>query len=506
MVRKWLGVIAILASVIISYEVYSSSKTVEVSTLNVEEKWQETGLAAKDIENLFVNKHCHVNKKYFLACMNALSVLAERQGELLTAEGKILKNIEKKSITEKERVQLWENVWEDNKSTQIPIETLWKNLSDEIIASPLESMRVAQTFNAYLSVYKDPHTYILPKEYYEKVVAQSQNKISSYGFIVAKINNRFVFTRVFPDSIFEKSGVKKGDVLLEVDGVEVSNLSHDELLQLFKGKAKNDFMIMQKEKLIELSMSKENQILKSVHFKKLETTAQNKFQYQLSIYKIAEGVCKETEAYLRKANAQKASGVILDLRDNSGGSMDEVLCLAGLFVGEKKIYELKYFNQKNGEDFVSASEQVYFGPLAVLINQNTASSAEILAGVLQDYKRASIVGERSFGKGSFQEGEVWFKNSKILIFQTKGLFNLPSGISPQLMGILPDVPIDSVDVAEGREEDLYFSPVKAAFDLEKYSRNQPKHSQKKDSCEELSSPNLTEDPQLGKAQIHLSCS
>lgn len=506
MVRKWLGVIAILASFIICYKFYSVPRAVEASTLNVDEKWQETGLAVRDIENLFVNKHCHVNKKYFLACMNALSVLAEKQGLLVTVEGKVINNVEKKSITEKERVQLWENVWEDNKSTKIPIENLWKKLSMGILSTPLEATRVAQTFNAYLSVYKDPHTYILPKEYYEKVVAQSQNRISSYGFIIAKINNRFIFTRIFPDSIFEKSGVKKGDVLLEVDGIEVSNLSHDELLQLFKDKSKNDFMIMQKEKLIQLSMNKENQILKSVHFKKLETTLQNKFQYQLSIFKIAEGVCKETEAFLQKANALKAVGIVLDLRDNSGGSMDEVLCLAGLFVGEKKIYELKYFNQKNAEDFVSSSEQVYFGPLAVLINQNTASSAEILAGALQDYKRATIVGERSFGKGSFQEGEVWFKNPKVLIFQTKGLFNLPSGISPQLMGILPDIPIDSVDVAEGREEDLYFSPVKSAFDLEKYSRSQPKQMLKKDSCEGLSSPNLTEDPQLGKAQIHLSCS
>jgi carboxyl-terminal processing protease len=235
-VRKWLGVLAILASAIICYEVYSSSRTVEVSTLNVEEKWQETGLATKDIENLFVNKHCHVNKKYFLACMNALSVLADKQGQVITTEGKILKNTDNKVVTEKERVQVWENIWEDNKSTKVSIEFLWKKLSEEIVGQPSEAMRVAQTFNAYLSVYKDPHTYILPKEYYEKVVAQSQNKISSYGFIVNKINNRFVFTRVFPDSIFEKSGVKKGDVLLEIDGVEVSNLSHDELLQLFKGK------------------------------------------------------------------------------------------------------------------------------------------------------------------------------------------------------------------------------------------------------------------------------
>lgn len=506
MVRKWLGVIAILASAVVYYEYYATTKTNEINSLNVEEKWQETGLSIKDIDNLFVNKHCYLNKKYFLACMNALTTLAEKQGQQISLEGKLEKKQNFKVLSEKEKMLSWEEVWEENKSTNIPVEFLWKKLSNQIKISSIESIRVAQTFNAYLSIYKDPHTYILPKDYYEKVVAQSQNKMNSYGFIVTKANDKFVFSRVFADSVFEKSGVKKGDILLEVDGVEVSHLSHDELLNLFKGKNRNNFVIMQKEKLLQLSLNKENQVLKSVHFKKLETAFHNKFQYQISIYKIAEGVCKETESYLQKANSQKASGVILDLRDNSGGSMDEVLCLAGLFVGEKKVYELRYFNQKEGEEFFASNAQVYFGPLAVLINQSTASSAEILAGVLQDYKRAVVIGERSFGKGSFQEGEVWFKNSKILIFQTKGLFTLPSGISPQLMGILPDLPIDSVDVAEGREEDLYFNPVKAVLDLEKYSRTQPKTPSKKESCEGNFSPSLTEDPQLGKAQIHLFCS
>jgi carboxyl-terminal processing protease len=523
-VRIWLGVLSVIFALVgVQWLRSNSLAQNEVNTLSVEEKWKETGLKIQDIDNLFINKHCHLNKKYFLSCMNALTVLAEKQGKEITSQGKLIADINKMAMTEKEKLSKWEELYELNQSTQIPIEKIWKQLSTLIQNQSNESLRVAQTFNAYLSIFKDPHSYILPKEYYDKVVAQSQNKMNSYGFIVSKHGSKFVFTRIYADSVFERSGVRKGDILLEVDGVEVSALSTEELLNLFKDKTKNKFVIMQKDKLINLSLNKESQILKSVQSKKL-LVENNKTQLQISIYKIAEGVCKETSDLLVKAASMKASGVILDLRDNSGGSMDEVLCLAGLFLGDKKIYDLKYFNQKNPEEFYAMNEQVYFGSLAVLINQGTASSAEILAGALQDYKRAVVIGERSFGKGSFQEGEVWFKNPKVLIFQTKGIFTLPSGMSPQLMGVLPDIPIDSVDLAEGREEDLYFNPIKSTLPLgthagslsiesyqhnlllEKYSKSLPKNNSRRDACEGNINQSLTDDPQLGKAQVHLACS
>ena len=556
MVRFGFGVSTILLSILGFLWLQNSGESIpEANQFGLEERWENTNLKTEDISNLFLNKYCQLNKKSFVACMNALSQLAEKESLSITEEGSLKPLGQMIPETEKERLLYWDQLYDQTKGRVFNVEKIWSSLKIKIKGQTREPLRVAQAFNSYLSVLKDPHTYILPKEYYEKVIAQSQNQMTSYGFIVNKINRKFIFTRVYPGSVFDKKGVSRGDQLLEVDGKDVSSFSEEELFNLFKNKRKNDFLVLQKEKMLKFTLAKENQTIKSVQLKKL-LSENNKVQFQISIFKIADGVCKETEDYLTQAVMQKSSGVILDLRDNSGGSMDEVLCLAGLFVGNRKIYDLEYFDTpterglqavaatklmvnsqeetSKAEEFFSGKEQVYFGPLAVVINQGTASSAEILAGVIQDYQRGVIVGERSFGKGTFQEGEVWVKNSKILIFQTKGLFTLPSGRSPQLLGILPDVPLDEKEVAQskelallkeqGREEDIYYNPIRNPLawhtqvagyvninnEPEKILENStslaPKKVQFKPKCKVDFNEVQTDDPALGKAQAQLVCS
>jgi carboxyl-terminal processing protease len=132
--------------------------------------------------------------------------------------------------------------------------------------------------------------------------------------------------------------------------------------------------------------------------------------------------------------------------------------MVGLFVGpKKKAFELKYFDRTmTTEIYAARKKKVFSGSLAVLVNSGSASSSEILAGALQDFGRAVLVGETTFGKGTFQEGEVWEKNSRIVFFQTKGLFYLPLGRTPQAHGITPDVEIASVGESR-RERDLYYN-------------------------------------------------
>ncbi|MCB0369863.1 MAG: PDZ domain-containing protein, partial [Bdellovibrionales bacterium] len=376
MVRKWLGVIILSMGLIgLKFIVKHQNNNVDDSTLSIEKKWSETGFALKDIRSLFASKQCYMTKKYFLSCMNGLSRIAEKQGLEITETGRLIQGSTQKNLTEREKMIVWDQVYETNQFLSIPIDFLWVQLSKEASKDKKsEAWVAAQAFNAYISVFKDPHSYILPKDYFDKVVAQSQNRMNSYGFIVNRINGRYLFTRIYPESVFDRAGIKRGDILLEVDGTEVTNLSNDELMELFKGKDQNKFLISQKEKIVNLDLNKKNQTLKSVQYKTLKTGDQ-KLQVQISIYKIADGVCQETEEALAKATKAKASGVILDLRDDSGGSMDEVLCLAGLFIGEKKVYSLNFFNQPKSEPFYGANQQVYFGPLAVLINKGTASSA-----------------------------------------------------------------------------------------------------------------------------------
>ena len=133
---------------------------------------------------------------------------------------------------------------------------------------------------------------------------------------------------------------------------------------------------------------------------------------------------------------QSITGLILDLRDNPGGLLSEASCMAGLFMGEnKKIYSIKYFDvSKESEDVYSQKEQVYSGPLLVLVNSVSASASELLAGAVQEYRRAIVVGSITFVKGTFQEIEPWNDSKKIGLFKTQGFYLLPSGESPQFYG------------------------------------------------------------------------
>jgi hypothetical protein len=130
------------------------------------------------------------------------------------------------------------------------------------------------------------------------------------------------------------------------------------------------------------------------------------------------------------------------------------------------------------------------------------------------------LGKEPLVRGLSKKAKLGIKNPKILIFQTKGLFTLPSGNSPQLIGIIPDIMINSWDIAEGREEDLYYNPVynfvssdrgslqkdsstKSSFEV---AKNTPKNHLKIKNCEGRRVPARMADPQVGKALAVLSCS
>src|SRR5690606_20779938 len=122
--------------------------------------------------------------------------------------------------------------------------------------------------------------------------------------------------------------------------------------------------------------------------------------------------CQLTERALKQLMADSVDGIILDLRDNSGGQIDEAACMASLFLGPgKKLFELDFLDaERENEIYYSDRDMLYGGALAILVDRGSASASELLAGSLRDHGRALLVGETTFGKGTFQEGEIWSQN------------------------------------------------------------------------------------------------
>ena len=230
----------------------------------------------------------------------------------------------------------------------------------------------------------------------------------------------------------------------------------------------------------------------------------------LTVHKFSKDSCKQTREQLISLKEQNIQGLMLDLRDNPGGQVEEAACILNLFVAEGTfLFETRYLDlSKSSDRYYADEEPVYKGSMAVLINSGSASASEIVAGVLKDMNRAKLVGERSFGKGSFQDGRIWASNEKIALFQTEGLYYFPTGWTPQLIGLEPDISVAFNNLQNQREEELYFSPITP---LDNWTGPQALSWLTERGCDlditslmETSSI-TSEDPQLRKAQAWLSC-
>jgi carboxyl-terminal processing protease len=201
----------------------------------------------------------------------------------------------------------------------------------------------------------------------------------------------------------------------------------------------------------------------------------------------------------------------VDLRDNPGGQVEEAACILNLFVDKgQKLFETRYLDLTRKVDVYTAEQNALFrGPMAVLINSGSASASEIIAGSLKDLGRATLVGEKTFGKGTFQDGRLWGSHEKIAIFETEGMYYFPSGWSPQLVGIHPDIAVNFGGKILYREDELFFNPI-IPKDLWTGPQslawlNQVQCPSLMENWQDASSAILNYDPQVTKAQEWLNC-
>jgi len=432
---------------------------------SAEEYWAETELSSHALEELLGEDSCQSSERYFLACVNALESSAARFGLHLSQDGHWQASMksEKSPASEKTTLAPWKALLSAKKEIpELPFLNLWRDFVAHHLKTSQISYAVGLGMNGFLSVFRDPHTYLLPADMYAEVVAKANPQSVSIGVVMGRNDTHYFIKKVIENSPSDQAGLKKGDLLLTLAGKEAANLSAQELGDLLRGEAGSvlEMEVLHHQEFKKITIHRREQALPTVSAKLLEGSSSLGV---LTVNKFAIGACQQVKHELENLKTQGMRGLLLDLRDNPGGQMDEATCVAGLFVGpDKKIYDIRGLHPGADEESSFSSEaQVYQGPMAVLVNAGSASAAEIVAGVLRDYQRAVLVGERTFGKGSFQEGEIWAKNGKIAIFETKGFYYLPSGQSPQRTGIEPDVKVSFLDRFALREEDQFLNPLKA---------------------------------------------
>jgi carboxyl-terminal processing protease len=464
-ILKTVGLLGILFALLVSN--FNNSSLTDIQVKSAERYWLETGLDSRELEGLLADNSCHFEKKIFLACVNAVNSMAEKFNLVLSNQGELIPidHPEKRTGSEKSNLKDWEVLATVNSNRNIPFLKIWRILDTKYIQSEARPSVIAAGINGFLSVYKDPHTYILPIAQYEEVISNSDARQDKVGIVFRKLQSRVFIKKVFETSPAEIAGLKKSDEILSINGQLVAKLlpkQISERLRLVETR-RLPLVIIRKEK--GATVKKYVEIIRSESVYPSVTSKVINGRQRLgliNLHKFAKDSCKHAREQLVSLIESDIRGVLIDVRDNPGGQLEEASCIAGLFVKKGSLlFETRYLDPlKIGDSYYSEKEPIYGGPLAVLIDSGSASASEILAGALKDLGRAVLVGERSFGKGSFQDGNVWAANRKIAMFQTEGLFYFPSGWTPQLIGLEPDVPVDFNNNENQREMDLYYNPVR----------------------------------------------
>jgi carboxyl-terminal processing protease len=484
----------------------SVDRTTEVPS--VESYWYQTGLTEKDLFRFVQDFNCHSSDRYFLACLNSIQQVAIRNGQKLNTKGEFEKLSLEKAIdtNERELLQPWENILQKHSGEEAAIhfQSLWEKLTKDFDEAK-KPMMTGIAMNGFLSVFRDPHTYIIPIDYYKQIVASSDYKTSSYGFVITKIGKSFFVKKVIPGSPSDFVGLKRGQQVTKMNDWNLDDMTLNALNEKIRGDKGSEIMMSVSDRegsVFHLTIEKSTQEFSTVHLKFIESDAAP--IALLTIDRFSRRSCDKVRNSLTEVRESGARNLILDLRDNPGGQMDEAGCIAGLFVGpEKKIFSVQYLqkNEDRNDTYISEEVRAYKGRTVVLVNRGTASAAEILAGALREYNRAILVGERTFGKGSFQEGDIWSLNSKIALFETKGFYYLPSGFSPQKIGLSPDLSVESAN-SGSREDGQYWN----SLDLSQKESEPVLNGLPFESCQSMGQlAGNPEDPEITKAQQAFNC-
>lgn len=412
--------------------------------------WLESGFQRKHFDRLLNSQICEQDEQSQLACQMALEKMKFHCG---------LKNKLSPQAFGIER----EEVKELKPFVALTADDFSKQVDHTMSLCP-QAQRpfvLSQGVNSFLSIYRDPHSYIMPYNYFLNVVAAKEQKGLRFGFSIRRDQSlKWRIARV--DQPLEKNNTKLqvGDEVLEVQGIPLSKVNSRWIQEQ-----------LQQSNPIKVKLAKQGREV-NLQFSPKPLDTPNVSSYWVSesrhialirVDRFARSTCHDFKAQLTDLKAQDLRGLILDLRDNPGGSVDEAACLMDLLVPKKQLLFITFDQLKEqAQTYLSKRAPIYNGPLAVMVNAGSASASEIVAGGLQALNRAKVAGQRTFGKGTYQDGEVWSELDSIIIFETKGYYVFSNQKTAQLNGIKPDIEIPQ-SINWMREQDLYLYPVSAEF-------------------------------------------
>jgi len=286
----------------------------------------------------------------------------------------------------------------------------------------------------------DPHSTYMNKDEYNELKIGTSGEFGGLGIQVGMENGFVKVISPIDDTPAYRAGIQAGDLIIRLDHKPIKDISLNDAVKIMRGKpgSKIALSVMREGEDKPLEFVIERAIIKveSVKTHLLEPG----FAYiRLSTFQAKTAVqLREAISELVEQNGGLLNGMILDLRNNPGGVLNAAADVADLFIRKGKLVYTKGRKENSYFEFNAKPEDVMNDkPIVVLINAGSASASEIVAGALQDHKRAVIMGEKSFGKGSVQTIQE-LRNGAAVKFTTARYYT-PNGRSIQAEGIAPDI-------------------------------------------------------------------
>lgn len=296
----------------------------------------------------------------------------------------------------------------------------------------------------------DPHSSYLTPEMFKELQVETKGSFGGLGIEIGIRDGVLTVISPIEDTPAWKAGIKAGDKIVKINGEPTKGLSLMECVKRLRGpKGTKVTITIVREGFTEpkdFTIVRDIIKIKSVKAKRLE----DGFVY-LRIVQFQERTAEDFKKALEKFGQEgEIQGIVLDLRNNPGGLLNQAVEVADLFLEEGVIVGVKGRGEEKMEFRAKEEGTLPPWPIVVLVNHGSASASEIVAGALQDYNRAVIMGKKTFGKGSVQT-IIPLEDGSGLRLTTARYFT-PKGRSIQDKGIFPDIPLEKAELVRDGED------------------------------------------------------
>jgi len=294
----------------------------------------------------------------------------------------------------------------------------------------------------YVSGLEDPYSVYYTPEKYTDILESANGEYYGIGVLVTEDKDGTIqIVNVFSNSPAKEAGILKGDIIAGVDNLDITGMDLNQVVGYIKGKEGTSVELqIQRDgeaDLLNITVERRQVSVDTVEYRMLE----DGIGY-IQLVQFDDVSLDQMTAAIEDLKSQGMEKLILDLRDNPGGLLTSVVDIADLFLPEANIF---YMEDKSGSrtDYNATDDQLFDGELVVLVNENSASASEVLAGTLKDNGRAQLVGVTTFGKGIVQTFYSLSDGSGVKL--TTAHYFTPNGTDIHGVGVTPNVEAEQPD-------------------------------------------------------------